>query len=62
MNYGQGIGFHCFIFLANDEIEWSSLLSIGNKFQITEPKYLKEFLPLRTEFTEGMTRTFSFHK
>ena len=50
----QAIGFHCFIFVTNDEIEWSSLISIGNEFQITEPKYLKEFLPLATEFTEGI--------
>ena len=49
------IGFHCFIFVTNDEIERSSLISTGNEFQITEPKYLKEFLPLRIEFTEGIT-------
>ena len=53
--HGQAIGFHCFIFVTNDEIEWSSLISIGNEFQITEPKYLMEFLPLRIEFTEGIT-------
>ena len=42
-----------------------------NEFQITKPKYLKEILPLRAEFTEGITSsgsdckpngTFSFHK
>ena len=53
--HGQAIGFHYFIFVTNDEIKGSSLISIGNEFQITEPKYLKEFLPLRTEFTEGIT-------
>ena len=47
--HGQVIGFHCFIFV---EIEWPSLISIG---QITELKYLKEFLPLRIKFTEGIT-------
>ena len=51
----QAIGFHCFIFDTNDEIEWSSLISIGNEFQITEPKYLLEFLLLRIEFTECIT-------
>ena len=51
----QAIGFHCFIFVTNDEIEWSSLISIGNEFQITEPKYLLEFLLLRIEFTECIT-------
>ena len=29
--------------------------SIVNEFQIMEPKYLKESLLLRTEFTEGIT-------
>ena len=53
--HGQAIGFHCCIFVTNDEIEWSSLISIGNVFQITEPKYLTEFLTLRIEFTEGIT-------
>ena len=53
--HGQAVGFHCFIFVTNDEIERSSLIVIGNEFQITEPKYLKEFLPLRIEFTEGIT-------
>ena len=46
--HGQAIGFHCFIFVSNDEIEWSSLISTGNEF-------LKETLPLRTEFTGGIT-------
>ena len=53
--HGQAVGFHCFIFVANDEIEWSPLISIGNECQITEPKYLKEFLSLRAEFTESIT-------
>ena len=35
---------------------------LSNQFQITEPKYLKEFLPLRTEFTEGMTSPGLHHK
>ena len=52
---GQKIGFLCFIFVTNDEIEWSSLILVGNEFQITEPEYLKEFLPSRQEFTEGIT-------
>ena len=46
--HGHAIGFHYFIFVSNDEIEWSSLISTGNKF-------LKETLPLRTEFTGGIT-------
>ena len=53
--HGQAIGFHGFVFVIYDEIEWSSLISIGNEFQITEPKYLKKFLPLRIEFMEGIT-------
>ena len=53
--HGQKIGFLCFIFVTNDEIEWSSLILVGNEFQITEPEYLKEFLPSRQEFTEGIT-------
>ena len=53
--HGQAICFRCFIFVTNDEIEWSSVISIGNEFQITEPKYLKEFLLVRTVFTEGIT-------
>ena len=53
--HGQAVGFHCFIFVTNDEIEWSSLISIGSEFQITEAKYLKEFLSLRIEFTEDIT-------
>ena len=53
--HGQAIGFHCFIFVTNDEIEWSSLISTGNGFQIAEPKYLKEFLLLWIELTEGIT-------
>ena len=62
--HGQAIGFHCFIFVTTDEIEWSSLISIGNEFQITEPEHFKEFLPLRIEFTERpkASDTFSFHK
>ena len=51
--HGQAIGFHCFIFVTNDEIEWSSLISIGNEFQITETKHLKEFLLLRIELTRN---------
>ena len=53
--HGQAIGFHCFIFATNDEIEWSPLISMNTEFQITETKYLKEFLPLRTELSEGIT-------
>ena len=30
-------------------------ISIGSEFQITEPKYLMEFLPLRLELTESIT-------
>ena len=60
--HGQAIGFHCFIFVTDDKIEGSSLISVGCEFQITEPKYLKEFLPLRTEFTEGMTSPGLHHK
>ena len=29
--------------------------SVVNEFQIMEPKYLKDSLPLRTEFAEGVT-------
>ena len=32
------------------------------KFQITETKYLKEFLPLRTEFTESITSSGLYRK
>ena len=47
--------FPLFYFCYN-EIEWSSnWISIGNEFEITESKYLMEFLPLRIEFTEGIT-------
>ena len=53
--HGQTIGFLCFIFVTNDEIEWSSLILVGNEFQITEPEYLKEILTSRKEFTEGIT-------
>ena len=61
--HGQTVGLHCFILVTNDKIEWSSLISIGNKFQIMEPKYIKEFLPLRTEYNEdikslGLDHTF----
>ena len=28
---------------------------IGNELQITEPMYLREFLPLKIEFNEGIT-------
>ena len=59
--YGQENGFH-FIFVTNYEIEWFSLISIGNAFQLTEPKYLKEFLPSRTEFTEGITSSVLYLK
>ena len=31
------------------------LISIGDEFQIMEPKHLTEFLPLRKEFMEGIT-------
>ena len=55
--HGQAVGFHCFIFVASNEIGRSALISIGNEFQIMEPKYLKEFLPLRTEFIESITRS-----
>ena len=44
------LGFQCFIFVTNDKIKSTSLISIGNEFQITEPKYRKKFLPLQTEF------------
>ena len=30
-------------------------ISIDNEFRITESKYLIEFLPLRKEFTKGIT-------
>ena len=41
--------------ITNTEIKWSSLVLNGNKFQITKPKYLKDFLPLKMKFTEGIT-------
>ena len=49
-----GNWFPLFYFCCNHEIECSSLISIGSKFQITESKYLKKLLPLRTVFTEGI--------
>ena len=39
-----------------------SLISTGNEFQITEPKNLKKFLPLRIEFMEGITSSGLDHK
>ena len=50
--HGQTIGFYCFIVVTNEKIKWSSLIPIVNEFQITERKYIKGILPLRTEFTE----------
>ena len=44
----------CIVFgflVASDKIELSSLISVGNEFQITEMKYLEEFLYLKTEVT-----------
>ena len=34
--------------------------SVVNEFQIMEPKYLKDSLPLRTEFAEGITSLWYF--
>ena len=45
---------YCFILLQIQK-EVSFLILIGNEFQITEPNYLKEFLHLKTECTEGIT-------
>ena len=36
-------------FLQNGKIERSSLISVGNEFRITQPKYLKEFLSFITQ-------------
>ena len=55
--HGQTVGFHGFIFVTNDKIEWSFLISIDDSFQMTGPKYLKECFPLRTELIEGITNS-----
>ena len=43
------------LFFTNDKIKLSSLISIVNEFQMIEPRYGKEFLPLKWEFAEIVT-------
>ena len=39
---------------SNGKIELYFLISMDIECQIMKPKYLKDFLPLRTEFTESI--------
>ena len=56
---GQTIGFHYFPLLQMTKSH-DLLFSNDNDFQITESKYLTEFLPLAIEFIEGITSSGSY--
>ena len=55
-------GFHTVVFdLKTDRVS-EFFISYGREFHMTDQKYLNEFFPLRTLFTNGITRSCLFRK